>query len=362
MSVVHPERHRRVEGMTDLSIVIVSWNVRDLLRRCLQSICNPESRRGQQTLRAGGQPPVGGQSRIGMALQVIVVDNASSDGSARMVRESFPDVRLVTNRENRGFPAANNQGIAAAEGRYVLLLNPDTEIVGDALRELVAFADQHPDVGMVGPQLLNADGTVQSSRRRFPTLATVFFESTWLQPAIVTSRSSGLLRSLTAPLRRTLERYYLSDRPHDVTQDVDWITGAAMLARGEAIDDVGLMDEGFFMYSEELDWCRRFREAGWRVVYLPKAQIIHYVGKSSEQVVAARHIHFQTSKVRYVRKYHGALAAAALRWYLLATYTWQLALEGAKWLWGHKRPLRAQRVAAYRRVLSSGLRRRESKR
>ena len=110
------------------------------------------------------------------------------------------------------------------------------------------------------------------------------------------------------------------------------------------------------MYSEELDWCRRFREAGWRVVYLPAAQIVHHVGKSSEQVVAARHIHFQTSKVRYFRKYHGSPAAEALRLFLLGNYVWQLGLEGAKWLLGHKRTLRAQRIAAYRQVLRSGLR------
>jgi hypothetical protein len=258
-----------------------------------------------------------------------------------MVRENLPNVRLIANENNRGFPAANNQGIAVAAGSYVLLLNPDTEIVDDAVTKLVAFADEHPRVGMVGPQLLSPDGSTQSSRRRFPTLATAFFESTWLE-----SR---------AP-RRVLDRYYVLDRPDHAVQDVDWITGAAMLARREAIAEVGLLDEGFFMYSEELDWCRRFRDAGWRVVYLPTAQIIHHGGKSSEQVVAARHVHFQTSKVRYFRKYHGQLAAAALRWFLLANYVWQLGLEGAKWLAGHRKPLRAERIRAYGQVLESRLR------
>jgi hypothetical protein len=342
--------------MTDLSIVIVSWNVRDLLRRCLESIHRAESDSwGKVPVRAYRGADTSGRSDAGLALQVIVVDNASNDGSAQMVQDDFPDVQLVVNRTNRGFPAANNQGIAVADGRYVLLLNPDTQIVGHALRELVAFADQRPDVGMIGPQLLNPDGSVQSSRRRFPTLTTAFLESTWLQPAIVDLQPSTVLGLLTAPLRRALERYYISDRPDDVIQDVDWITGAAMLARHQAVNEVGLMDEGFFMYSEELDWCRRFREAGWRVVYLPTAQVIHHVGKSSEQVVPARHIHFQTSKVRYFRKYHGDLVAEGLRCYLLAGYVWQLAIEGGKWLWGHKRPLRAQRIAAYRQVLASGL-------
>ncbi len=308
--------------MVDLSVVIVSWNVRVLLRRCLRSVL------ANLHTRTLANP------------QIIVVDNGSSDGTVEMVRTEFPGIHLIANDENRGFPAANNQGLAVAQGRYVLLLNPDTEVRDDALATMVAFADTHLDVGMIGPQLLNPDGSVQSSRRRLPTLATAFFESTWLEPC--------------AP-RRLLERYYISDRPDDAIQDVDWITGAAMLARREAIDEVGPMDEGFFMYSEELDWCRRFGEAGWRVVYLPTAQIVHHVGKSSEQVVAARHIHFQTSKVRYFRKYHGRATSEVLRWFLLANYVWQLGLESVKWLVGHKRSLRKQRIEAYREVLRSGL-------
>jgi hypothetical protein len=130
------------------------------------------------------------------------------------------------------------------------------------------------------------------------------------------------------------------------------------MARTQAIEQVGPMDHNFFMYSEELDWCRRFRDAGWRVVYLPTAHIVHHQGKSSEQVLPARHIHFQTSKVRYFRRYHGPIVAQALRLFLLGNYAWQLGLEGAKWLVGHRRPLRAERVAAYWQVLRSGLRQR----
>ena len=309
--------------MPDLSIVIVNWNVRDLLHRCLRSIL---------------------VNSPTCTLEIIVVDNGSSDDSVKMVRAEFPNVHLIANAENRGFPAANNQGLAIAQGRYVLLLNPDTEIVGGALATLVAFADVHPDVGIVGPQLLYPDGSVQSSRRRFPTLATGFLESTWLERY--------------AP-RHLLERYEFLDQPNDVTQDVDWLYGAALLARREAVEQVGPLDEGFFMYSEEMDWCHRFRDAGWRVVYLPAAQIVHHEGKSSEQVIAARHIHFQTSKVRYFRKYHGRLAGETLRLFLLGNYVWQLGLEGIKWMLGHKRPLRASRITAYRQVLRSRLRRKD---
>ena len=322
--------------MIDLSIVIVSWNVRDLLRRCLRSVLDsrcpaPDANLGEFASCVAPRRP---------SVEVIVVDNASTDDSVGMVRAEFPGVHLIVNTVNQGFSAANNQGITGAHGRYVLVLNPDTEVVGEALSTMVVFADAHPDVGGVGPQLLHPDGSVQSSRRRFPTLATAFFESTWLQPY--------------AP-RRVLERYRVLDQSDDAMLDVDWVMGAALMARREAVEQVGLLDEGFFMYSEELDWCRRFRDAGWRVVYLPAAQIIHYEGKSSEQVMPARHIHFQTSKVRYFRKHHSKAAAEVLRLFLLGNYVWQLGLEGIKWLVGHKRETRARRVRTYARVLRSRL-------
>ncbi len=304
----------------DLTIVVVSWNVRELLRACLAAI---------------------GRGRGELALQVVVVDNASADGSAEMVAADFPWVELVASAQNAGFPAGNNLGLARARGRHVLLLNPDTEVVGDALSTLVAYLDAHPDVGVVGPQLLNADGTVQSSRRRFPTPATAFFTASWLQPF--------------AP-RRVLDHYYVRDRPDDETSDVDWVVGAAMMVRQSVVQQVGPLDAAYFMYSEELDWCRRIRDAGWRVVYLPAARVVHHVGKSSEQAVAARHINFERAKLRYFRKYHGRLLCAALRLFLLGNYLVQIGLEGSKALLGHKREMRRQRIAAYLAVLRSGLR------
>ena len=323
-------------AMIDLSVVIVSWNVCDLLRRCLHSVLGARplvTGNEQDRARFRPVPPE-------FSIEVVVVDNASTDDSVDMVRTEFPRVRMIANDDNRGFPAASNQGIAIAGGRYVLLLNPDTEVVGRALSVMITFADAHLDVGIVAPQLLDPDGSVQSSRRRFPTLATALFESTWLQPY--------------AP-RRLLKRYHVLDQADDATLDVDWVTGAALMARRQAIEQVGPLDEGFFMYSEELDWCRRFRDAGWRVVYLPSAQIIHHEGKSSEQVVPARHMYFQTSKVRYFRKHHGTTVTEALRLFLLGNYVWQLGVEGAKWLVGHKRELRSQRLRAYTQVLRSGL-------
>jgi hypothetical protein len=148
----------------------------------------------------------------------------------------------------------------------------------------------------------------------------------------------------------------MADTDDSAIQPVDWLVGACLLVRREAYEEVGGLDEGFFMYSEELDWCRRIKEAGWDIVYLPTASVIHHEGKSSEQVVPARHIHFQSSKVRYFAKHHGRFQAGIVRWFLLATYLYQVGREGVKWLVGHKRPLRAARVKAYRQVLRSGLR------
>ncbi|MCA9958699.1 MAG: glycosyltransferase family 2 protein [Anaerolineales bacterium] len=240
-----------------------------------------------------------------------------------------------------GFPKGNNLGLAAANGRFLYLLNPDTEIVGDALAVMVQYMVQHPDVGVLGAQLLYPDGRIQSSRRRFPTLATGIFESTWLQPLA----PAGLLR-----------QYYAQDLRDDEVADVDWVMGASMMTRREVLEQVGGMDEAYFMYSEELDWCRRIRDAGWRVVYLPTAQVVHYEGKSSEQAVTARHINFNRAKLRYFRKYHGRFPTLILRLILLSNYGWQLVVEFMKGVLGHKRPLRWQRVRAYWAVLRSGLR------
>ena len=305
---------------TPLSVIIVSWNVRELLAQALTSLY---------------------ANADGIAsLDVIVVDNASDDGSVAMVVSDFPQVRVIANRQNLGFAGGNNKGLKESFGDHILLLNSDTEVLPGALVVLMSYLDQHPDVAMVGPKLLNPDGSTQSSRRRFPTLPILFLESTWLQSL--------------AP-RRTLRRFYMQDQPDSVAQNVDWMTGAAMLVRRRVVEEVGPLDEGYFMYSEELDWCRRIRGAGWKIAYTPAAEIIHYGGKSSEQVAASRHIYFQSSKVRYAHKVHGTLVAEALRAWLLMQYLWQIALEGTKWVIGHRRSLRAARVSAYWRVLRSGL-------
>ena len=311
----------------DLSIITISWNVAVLLAQCLDSILT-------------GPVSVGDVHSDKPCVEIIVVDSASSDDSVAMLREKYPQVTLRAESENVGFTRGNNIGLATAQGRYVMLLNPDTKVLDDALAQMVAYLDANPEVGIVGPHTLNADGATQSTRRRFPTVALAFFESTWLQ---------GL-----AP-KAMLDRFYVANAADDAVIDVDWVQGSALMARREVYEQIGGLDEGYIMFSEEMDWCKRAKDAGWRVVYLGTAQIIHYSGKSTEQVVARKHIHFQESKLRYFRKHHGRGIATILRLFLLASYLLQIAQEAIKSLLGSKRPMRQERIKAYWEVVRSGL-------
>jgi len=316
----------------DLSIVIVSWNVRDLLRDCLRSV-----------VASADPPSAHAPLRLGeRTVEVLVVDNASSDGSADMVREEFPMVTLLPQQRNLGFTAGNNVALRRCRGRYYLLLNPDTVVCAGALCTMLDYLEGQPDVGIVGPRLLYGDGQPQSSRRRFPSLTQALFESTLLEQWF--------------PHNRWARAYRMEDVPDDSVQNVDWVTGACMMVRARAAEQVGLLDEGFFMYSEELDWCRRISGAGWRIVYLPEATVVHYEGKSSEQIVAQRHIHFESSKVRYFCKHEGRVRAEVLRLFLLAGYAVRMLEESLKYAIGHRRSLRRVRLEAYSRVLRSGLR------
>jgi GT2 family glycosyltransferase len=303
--------------VTDLSISVVSYRTPGLLRRCLSAL---DAERAQ------------------LDLDVTVVDNASDDGSAEIVSLEYPWVQLMRNERNAGFGAAHNQALRDAAGRYLLVLNSDATPMPGALRTLVEFLDAHPGVAVAGPKLRFGDGTVQPSRRRFPTLATLFFESTQLQRL---SSDSPLLR-----------RYYVADRSDDEPQEVDWLVGACLCVRASAVSAVGMLDERFFMYSEELDWCRRFRAAGWGIAYVPAAEVVHLEGASSRQDLAARDRLFQASKLQYAAKWHGPTAARALRAYLIVEYLVRACEEGVKMALGSRVGERRARL----RVISSGLR------
>ena len=251
----------------DLSIVIVSWNCRDELADCLASLA---------------------PDRHAVTVQTVVVDNASGDDTAAMVRRRFPDVTLIANDANRGFAAANNQGLAVATGRHLLFLNPDT-VVGDrALQTLVGALDADATLGACGPRLLNTDGTVQTSVRRFPTFAALFHQYTPL-------RMLGLLK----PAYR---RYKSRDFDFRSAADVESLMGAALCVPRRVLDRVGPFDERFFVYFEEVDLCRRIRDAGHRCRFLPEAAVTHVGGVSAAKGPAS--LLLCRSMFRYMRKHH----------------------------------------------------------
>ncbi len=293
----------------DLAISLVSYRTRELIGRCLESV---------------------ERARDELGLVVTVVDNASVDGTAELVRARFPWVRVLENAENVGFGRAHNQALRGATARCLLVLNPDAVVQPGALRQLVDDLDAWPDVAVVGPRLRYPDGRTQPSRRRFPTPATFFLESTQLQRFL--------------PRTRVLDRYYVAERSDEEIQDVDWLVGACLCVRADAARGVGLFDERFFLYSEEIDWCRRFRAAGWRVVYDPRAEVVHLEGGSSRQDLLARDLSFQESKLRYVEKWHGPRLAALFRTYLVAEYLARGAEELVKLALGSRVAERRERL------------------
>jgi hypothetical protein len=263
----------------DLSVIITSWNTGDLLLNSLNSIIyNPDF----------------------VSLEVIVVDNASNDGSVRMVYERFSQVHLIENTENVGFARANNQAIQQALGKYVLLLNSDTIVKPNALQKLVNFMDNHPEAGAAGARLLNPDGTLQPNCYIEPTLL----------------RELLRMFHLSALLPRSC--YHMEDWDLKKPREVNIVQGACLVLRREALDQVGLLDENFFFYSEDIDLCYRLRKARWNIYWVPNAEIIHYGGQSSQLVAADSFIHLYRGKLQYMRKHHGRLVGMAYKFILFA--------------------------------------------
>jgi GT2 family glycosyltransferase len=302
--------------MVDLSVSIVSYRTPRLLRDCLIALAAEHGR---------------------LDLEVSVVDNASGDGSADMVQQHFPSVRLLRNTSNRGFGAAHNQALRQARGRYLLVLNSDAIVLPAALERMVGYLDDHGDVGVVGPRLLYPDGRPQPSMRRFPALPTLLMESTQVQRFW--------------PANHVLRRYYAHDLSPDAEHAVDWLVGACLCVRAAAAAEVGLFDERYFMYSEELDWCRRFRASGWRVVYLPTAVVQHRESASASQDLAARDARFQLSKLAYAERWHGRRASRLLRAYLALEYLGRGLEESVKFSLGSHREERRDRL----RLIASSL-------
>ncbi|MEY4744186.1 MAG: hypothetical protein RL272_131 [Candidatus Parcubacteria bacterium] len=262
----------------DVSVVIVNWKVKDLLRRCLASLYRETK---------------------GVSFETFVTDNASGDGSVEMVLKEFPDVTVIANNRNMGFAAGNNPAIMQAHGDFVLLLNPDVELKDDAVAAMAGYMRRHPHVGILGPRLVGADGKLQPSVRRFPTLAS---------QALIMLKLHRALRGLPS-----LRRYFADDFDYGKEAAVDQVMGAAFMIRKGLIRELGGLDERFFIWFEEVDYCKRAKDAGFQVWYAPVATVVHNGGESFGRAFGpTKQRYFNDSLRKYFAKHSGAAAAAVI--------------------------------------------------
>jgi GT2 family glycosyltransferase len=259
-----------------VSVVIVSWNAREYLMQCLASL----------SVEACRYP-----------MEIIVVDNASSDGSADGVATCYPGVRLIRNEENLGFAKANNIGVSMSTGRYLCFVNSDVKVLPECISRLVDFSEANANVGMTGPRIIGGDGKLQRSCRGFPSVWNMFCRALALDSFF--------------PRNKAFTGYKLYHWPQDSLRSVDILTGCFWLVRREALSRVGLLDEGFFMYSEDMDWCKRFWAQGWQVVFVPSAEAIHYGGASSSNSPLRFYIEMQKANLQYWVKHHSWLGVAS---------------------------------------------------
>ena len=275
--------------MIDISAIIVNCNTKQFIAECVQSMLEY---RGQYTL------------------EIIVIDNASEDGSALALREQFHEIKIIENNHNVGFARANNQGIEIAQGRYVCLVNSDIKFIQDCFSQMLSYMEQHSDVGMLGPKLLWQDRSLQWSCRKYPSLWNT------LCPAL------GL--NSIFPRSSFFSSEHMGYFGHDRIICVDVIVGAFMFVRRLALEQVGKMDDVFFMYCEEVDWCKRFAAFGWKIGFFPKAEVIHY-GCGSSSMGSARFVkEYCISNLRYWRKYHSGIKELLFRLLLILRYLLRL--------------------------------------
>jgi len=256
--------------MVDVSIIIVSWNAKKYLLNCLNSLLETSCRYNSE---------------------IIVVDNASTDGSCDAVLSQFPQVKLIKNKENLGFSKANNIGIRRSDSRYVCLINSDVIVLPGNIENLIEYMDKHPHVGITGPRILNPDHTLQVSCRHFPSI--------W------NNLCQTLCLNHLFPKSRFFSEPFMNYWAHDVIRKVDAIGGMFWMVKRQALDKVGLLDEDFFIYAEDVDWCRRFHNADYDVVFCPAAEAIHYGGKSSSNAPIKFFIEMQKADIQYWVKHHG---------------------------------------------------------
>ena len=256
----------------DISVVIVSWNSKEIVRQCLEAVCNHRSK---------------------YRYEIILVDNASTDGTPDMVEEQFPRVRLIRNSDNLGFSKANNIGIREGKGRYICLMNSDIVLREHCFDLMLDYEDRHPDIGILAPKLLYPDLSIQDSCQSFPTL--------WNNLCEAFALNKMFPRSSFFSGRHWI--YFA----HDRICEAPVIPAAFWMVRRAAFDSMGLLDEQFFIYCEDMDLCKRFWKGGWRVVFYPEAEAIHYHGGSSSNLPARFHLEQQRTALQYWRKHHGSL-------------------------------------------------------
>ena len=293
----------RLSGvLPQVSVVIVNWNTRDLLVACLRSLA----------ALAGG-----------VHCQIIVVDNASSDDSVETVQRCFPEVRVIQNTRNLGFAKANNIGLAACSGDYICLVNSDIEVLEGCLPRLVAFMQAHPEVGMLAPRLLNPDRSPQATCWKFPTLQTTlgetFFLHRWLPESSAFHR--GQMTKITA----------------ETPQEIEVAAGAFWMVRRRALELVGGLDEAFFFYGEDIDWCRRFHQQGWKVMLLPQAEAVHFGGASSEKAPLRFAVERCRARCLYFQKHHSTPALWLMRGLLGLSNLIRFVGAGTAWLFSSTR-------------------------
>jgi len=302
-----------------LSIIIINWNTRDLLADCLASVATEIAH------FPSGQ------------VETLVIDNASSDESVSMVQAHFPWVQVIQNPTNVGFAAANNQGMQMALGRYLLLLNSDTNVLPNALTTLVNFMEAHPEAGAAGSRYLNPDGSLQPSCYPAPTLA----RELWRLFHLDRFYAFGV--------------YPVSTWSVSTAREVDVVQGASLLLRHTVLKGVGVFDTDYFMYTEEVDLCHRIRQAGWSIFFVPLSSIIHYGGQSTRQAALSMFLQLYRSKILYFRKHHGAFAATLYKMIILAATIMRLLLTPLAWL---KKPTQQHQyltLATYYRRLALAL-------
>ncbi len=260
------------ETLTSISIVIVTWNGKKVVSQCLES------------LRRYGE---------NRSVEILVVDNGSTDGTAEHIRREFPFAKLIVNPSNLGFARANNIGIAQSTGEFVCLVNSDVEVPEGCLEKTVEFMEQNPSIGVLGPKMVLPDGTIGQSCMGFPTVWNWFCRALALDTLFPGSKLSG--------------GYLRTDFRYDRIEDVEVLTGWFWMVRREALDEVGLLDERYFMYGEDIDWCKRFHQAGWRVVFYPGAYAVHHCAASSANAPTRFYIEMHRANMQYLAKYHNWL-------------------------------------------------------